>query len=231
MFATSFMPGNLTSRKQPLAHILKHQRPTDSGAFVTNLKTDPEQWLKLYGDALYSYALMRIRNPAIAEDLVQETFLAALKAHQRFAGKSSEKTWLIGILKHKLIDHLRKSGRQQQVEDIESEADRQALGDSEFDDHGHWKTPPSDWPNPDKALEQEEFWKIFSHCITALPDHLADLFILRELQGIESEEVRRTLAISTTNNMWVMLSRTRQRLRRCLEKHWFSQHQPPQRQE
>ncbi len=224
MSTTTVQQGKIIRRQRRRTPIIKTRRPANPGAFVNNHKTDPEQWLDLYGDALYSYALMRIRNPAIAEDLVQETFLAGLRAHERFAGKSSEKTWLIGILKHKLIDHLRKAGRQQQVEDIEGEADRHALGGSEFDEQGRWKTPPADWPHPERALEQDEFWQTFSDCLAALPDHLADLFILREIQGIDSEDVRRTLEISTTNNMWVMLSRTRQRLRRCLEKHWF--HQP-----
>ncbi len=183
--------------------------------------SDPEQWLAAYGDALYSYALVRVRNPALAEDLVQETLLAALKARDRFAGQSSEKTWLIGILKHKLIDHLRRAHRQHQVEDIEGEADRHAMDQAAFDEQGNWKLPPGEWSRPDEALEQKEFWQAFQECLEGLPKHLADLFTLREIQGIESEEVRKTLEISTTNNMWVMLSRTRRRLRECLENHWF----------
>lgn len=183
--------------------------------------SDPEQWLTEYGDALYSYALVRVRNPALAEDLVQETLLAALKARERFAGQSSEKTWLIGILKHKLIDHLRKSRRQQQVEDIEGTADRKALEDEFFDERDHWRIMPRAWSRPERAFEQDEFWRAFEDCLAALPPHLADLFTLREIEGVDSEEVRRALEISTMNNMWVMLSRTRRRLRHCLETHWF----------
>ncbi len=183
--------------------------------------SDPEQWLASHGDALYSYALVRVRDSALAEDLVQETLLAALKARERFAGRSSERTWLIGILKHKLIDHLRRSQRQHPVEDIEDEADRRNLDQAVFDERGHWKIPPGEWPHPEAALERTEFWQAFQDCLEALPGRLADLFVLREIQGVDSEEVRKALEISTTNNMWVMLSRTRRRLRQCLERHWF----------
>ncbi|HHH35398.1 MAG TPA: sigma-70 family RNA polymerase sigma factor [Gammaproteobacteria bacterium] len=162
---------------------------------------------------------MRLRNPALAEDLVQETFLAALKAHDSFAGKSTEKTWLIGILKHKIIDHFRKNGRQQEVENIEDEADRQ---DAFFDEQGHWNTEIAAWNRPGEALEKEEFWEVFTRCISDLPPHLADLYILREVNGMESGEVCKVLNISTTNNMWVMLSRARMKIRRCLEARWFN---------
>jgi len=180
--------------------------------------SNPNTWVDQYGDALYRYALMRLKNPAVAEDMVQETFLAALKARDRFAGKSAEKTWLIGILKHKIIDHFRKSKREYVVEDINAEADRQ---DPFFDPQGNWNTPVREWERPNEALEQEEFWQIFSDCISALPAHMADLYILREINGLQTDEICKVLEISTTNNMWVMLSRARMRLRRCLETRWF----------
>ena len=182
--------------------------------------SNPDTWVDQYGDALYRYALMRLKNPAVAEDMVQETFLAALKARDRFAGKSAEKTWLIGILKHKIIDHFRKSKREYVVEDINAEADRQ---DHFFDPQGSWNTPIRQWERPNEALEQEEFWQVFSACVSALPTHLADLYILREINGLQTDELCKVLEISTTNNMWVMLSRARMRLRRCLESHWFDE--------
>jgi len=162
---------------------------------------------------------MRIRNPSVAEDLVQETFLAALKARENFAGQSSEKTWLIGILKHKLIDHLRRAHRHIQTDDIEKSAD---LNAERFDDRGHWSINIDTWDDPSASLQQEEFWAALSHCISGLPDHLADLFTLREIDEVDSEEVCEILGISTRNNMWVMLSRTRVRLRDCMDKHWFN---------
>jgi len=184
-----------------------------------NILSDPETWVSQHGDAMYRYALMRLNNPAVAEDLVQETFLAALKARDNFAGKSSEKTWLIGILKHKIIDYFRKNSREQPVEDINTEADRQ---DEFFDEEGHWNTTFGVWNRPNEALEQKEFWQIFSSCISDLPAHLADLYILREINGMQTDEVCKVLNISTTNNLWVMLSRARMRIRRCLEAHWFN---------
>jgi len=168
---------------------------------------------------MYRYALMRVRNPAVAEDMVQETFLSALKARERFAGKSAEKTWLIGILKHKIIDHFRKSGREHPVDDINKEADHQ---DAFFDEQGHWNTEIAAWNRPGEALEKKQFWEIFSACISDLPAHLADLYILREINGMQSDEVCKVLNISTTNNMWVMLSRARMKIRRCLEARWFN---------
>ena len=180
--------------------------------------TDPDTWLQRYGDDLYRYALMRLRDPSVAEDMVQETLLAALKARQRFAGQSTEKTWLIGILKHKIVDHFRRSRREQSLEDIEGAADRQ---EAYFDDRGHWNTAIQAWERPAEALEQEEFRQVLADCIADLPQRFADLYILREINGMPSEEVCKVLDISTTNNLWVMLSRARMRLRRCLELRWF----------
>lgn len=181
--------------------------------------THPENWVNEYGDALYSFALIRVRNPAVAEDLVQETFLAALKARETFAGQSSEKTWLTGILKHKIVDHLRRAHRHVQTEDIEKSAD---LNAEPFDESGHWNVGIDRWKDPSASLQQEEFWSALSLCISALPEHLADLFTLREIEEMDTEEVCETLGISTPNNMWVMLSRTRMKLRECMDKYWFN---------
>ncbi len=181
--------------------------------------SDPVTWVAQYGDALFRYALLRMRDQTQAEDMVQETFLAALKARDRFSGQSSEKTWLIGILKHKIIDHFRKQKREQSCNDIESLTEQL---DQQFDQNGHWNLSLSRWQNPDQAYENKEFWKVFAACIACLPDHLADLFILREIKGLSTEEICKLLDISTTNNMWVMLSRARMRLRNCLDSRWFN---------
>ncbi len=192
---------------------------TPSETLSVTHKIDPTNWVNDYGDALFSYALLRIRNPAIAEDLVQDTFLAALKAKENFAGQSSVKTWLTGILKHKLIDHMRRAHRNVQTEDIEKSADLHA---EHFDDRDHWSVSIDAWKDPGASLQQEEFWRALNHCIDGLPAHLADLFALRELEEMDSDEVCETLGISTRNNMWVMLSRTRMKLRDCMSRHWFN---------
>lgn len=159
--------------------------------------SDPETWLAQHGDALYRYAYFRLRDRAQAEDLVQETLIAALQARQGFAGRSNERTWLIGILKNKLVDYLRKSVRERPLAELagtESEID--ALFDANDDDH--WKKPPADWANPTRALEQKQFWKIFIECIEALPVRQAQAFSLCELEGLEGEEACKVLGIATT---------------------------------
>jgi RNA polymerase sigma-70 factor (ECF subfamily) len=180
--------------------------------------SDPATWVEQHGKILYRYALLRTQDAALAEDLVQETFLAALKARARFTGHSSEQTWLVGILKHKLTDHFRAQANTVSEQTLADDAD---YLDGVFSASGHWAHPPGAWEKPDSALEAQDFWRVFRACLRNLPGHLADLFILREINGLPSEDVCKVLSISTTNNMWVMLSRARLRLRQCLDQHWF----------
>jgi len=181
----------------------------------------PDQWLHLYGDILYRYSLSRVRDQNIAEDLVQETFLAALKAKENYAGQSSEQTWLIGILKHKIIDYFRKTSREntQEYEEILTANDQ----DDYFNPQGSWQIDLSSWSKPDKSIEQEQFLTTLQDCISRLPPKMAQLFILRELEDITSEEICEVMAISTLNNFWVMLSRVRVQLRHCLDINWVNQ--------
>lgn len=182
--------------------------------------SDPSRWLELYGDTLYRYALLRVHRPEVAEDLVQETLLAALQSRHNFAGKASEKTWLVGILKHKIIDYFRKASRE-----ILSNSDDESLikgSDPYFDEQGRWQIAIQAWSEPDKSLERQQFQKALADCINKLPPRLATLFFLREFDGLSSEEICKALKVSTTNNLWVMLSRMRLRLRNCLDTHWFN---------
>jgi len=179
---------------------------------------DPVRWLDEHGDALYAYCLLRVRERATAEDLVQDTLLAALKAADSFKGESSERTWLIGILKHKILDHLRRIGREKPLDvgSMPSESTKEY-----FDETGHWQRALGEWAQPEAALEQEQFWKAFNDCLGRLPERLRMLYALKELDGVETKELLETLNISTANNLWVMLSRARVHLRQCLEKNWF----------
>jgi RNA polymerase sigma-70 factor (ECF subfamily) len=180
---------------------------------------DPARWLEHYGDTLYRYAIFRVRDPDLAQDLVQETLLAALKGRDSFARQSSEKTWLVGILKHKLIDQMRKSRREVSLaESGEDDAELDALC---FDERGEWRAELGQWSDPVKSLEQARFWRVLHDCIARLPERLATLFILREIDGLSTEECCKALAISTTNNTCVMLSRARMRMRECLDVRWF----------
>ncbi len=181
--------------------------------------SDPNTWLDLHGDALFRYALLRVRNTTLAEDMVQETLLAALKARARYAGDSAERTWLIGILNHKVIDHFRQTHREQPL--AENMPDDYDISNELFDERGHWMRSPSTWSNPDQAFEQQQFWETLAACVARLPPRLAELFILREVNGLDADEICKILDISTTNNAWVMLSRARMQLRQCLEIKWF----------
>jgi RNA polymerase sigma-70 factor (ECF subfamily) len=179
---------------------------------------DPEAWVDQYGDYLYRYAISRIHEPAVAEDLVQETLLAALQGKEGFKGRSSEKTWLTGILKYKIIDHIRKKSREQPTDTIELVAD---TVHEHFDDKGKWKVGPAKWTvNPTELLKQKQFWKVFYSCLSKLSERLAKAFVLRELDGLSSQEIREILNISATNS-YVMLYRARMRMRDCLEVNWL----------
>lgn len=182
--------------------------------------TSPEQWLDKYGDALYGYAFIRVRNRDIAEDLVQETLVAALKNSASFAGESSERTWLIGILKHKVIDHWRRQARQVSVTYVDDSDGTDDFAEQAFDASGHWATPPSAWNDPDLALEQRQFWQTLTDCLGKLPAAQARAFSLSEFDGLDGAEACKVLGIAPTN-LWVMLHRARLRLRQCLENHWF----------
>ncbi|MGR9100800.1 MAG: sigma-70 family RNA polymerase sigma factor [Gammaproteobacteria bacterium] len=180
---------------------------------------EPDLWLEKYGDALFRYALFRVGDESAAEDLVQETLLAGINSRDSFSHQSTEQTWLTGILKHKIIDHLRKRAREQTAS-FDYDPDREADGHS-FDGSGRWNNPPSEWKSPQQDLQNEQFWRIFRDCLSRLPEQTANLFILREMEGVAGEDLCKLFGIGTTNNLWVMLSRTRMKLRLCLETHWF----------
>jgi len=179
---------------------------------------DPEKWLSEHGDVLYRYALARLGDAHAAEDAVQETLVAALQAHAAFRGDSAERTWLVGILRHKLIDHLRKRCRDLP---LTAEAEGDAVVDHLFQADGHWRTPPAAWnADPAQLSENREFWEIFARCREALPTRQAAMFTLRMLEDADPESLCQEFGISTTN-LWVLLHRARTRLRVCLEEHWF----------
>ena len=178
----------------------------------------PEAWVDLYGDALYRFALSRLKNGELAEEIVQETFVAALHAYENFKGRSALKTWLMGILKHKIIDYLRRKYRETPSDQVEAIADStEAL----FNERGHWSVRPAQWSvNPGKSYEQREFLDVFYRCLADIPARLAEAFTLREIDGLSTEELCKEMDISPTNS-WTMLYRARMQLRRCLELNWI----------
>lgn len=185
---------------------------------------DPERWVDEHGDYLFHYALSRLRNPAIAEDFVQETLLSALRSQTRYEGRSTERTWLTGILRNKMLDHFRKAGRETSFTDLNFHADEeaQAFDRPDFPDHWTDEAGPAEWQDAGASLDHEAFWRAFHLCTGKLPDRIARVFLMRELDSLSSEEICGILNISP-NNLWVMLHRARMALRRCLETNWFTQ--------
>ncbi|NCT83439.1 MAG: sigma-70 family RNA polymerase sigma factor [Comamonadaceae bacterium] len=167
---------------------------------------------------LLKYARLQLRNPAWAEDAVSETLLAALEKPQAFAGASQLKTWLIGILKHKLVDQIRRNSRE--LSTTASADDGEDLDELLFAADGHWREAQHDWGDPEAVLRQLDFMKVLEACVDKLPGQQGRLFMMREWLELESDEICKELAISPTN-LWVMLHRARLRLRECLQAGWF----------
>lgn len=167
---------------------------------------------------LLRFALLQLRDRTAAEDAVQDALLAAIQGASRFAGQSSVRTWLVGILKHKIIDSIRKTAREQTLE--RSDGDGVEDLDTFFADDGHFAEAPEEWASPERSLEERRFFEALERCLQALPKNTATAFTMRELMGLETDEICKELGISTSN-CWVMLYRARMSLRACLERTWF----------
>jgi RNA polymerase sigma-70 factor (ECF subfamily) len=173
-----------------------------------------DTWVNEYGDALFRFAYARVKNRETAEDLVQETFLAAIRSRDQFKGRSSEKIRLFGILKHKVIDHYRKNKSVVFMQDV-------ALNTEDletfFNEKGRWRIHPENWrADPVKSLDNKEFLDHFYLCLSQLLQRNADVFVYREINGISTKEICKDLDITPTI-CWVILYRARMLLRRCLE--------------
>ena len=169
--------------------------------------------------ALLRFALLQLRNDTAAEDVVQDTLIAVLEKPEQFAGQSSLRTYLIGILKHKIIDLLRSSQRFVQLNAGDDESDDDVI-DVLFHADGHTRERPRNWGNPDATLEQKDFFRVMEICLEKLPAKTARIFMMREWLELDTDEICKELDISTSN-AWVMLYRARLRLRECLELNWF----------
>jgi RNA polymerase sigma-70 factor (TIGR02943 family) len=204
---------------------MESQKPSvPAEAKPGGLLSDPERWVDEHGDYLFAFALTRLRDPQKAEDAVQETFLAALRGGQHFAGRSAERSWLTGILKNKIYDHFRKASRETSFTDLQFYDDEE--GDRFVADgpgQGGWihELGPQEWPKAGESLDNELFWKTYRECADKLPKNVAAVFNLREVDGMESREICDLLNISDSN-LWVMLHRARMALRRCQETNWFA---------
>jgi RNA polymerase sigma-70 factor (ECF subfamily) len=146
---------------------------------------DPAQWLNDYGDSLYHYALLRVHSETIAEELVQDTLLAGLQSQAAFNQQSSIKTWLFGIMKHKVMDYFRHHYANTESLNIYDEA--ADLFAELFDQHGHWQEHVAHRKTPEKTLHDEQFWQIYQQCLARLPENMATLFVLRTVDELSVE--------------------------------------------
>jgi len=179
----------------------------------TQPTADPASWVGEHGDYLFRYALSRLRDREAAEEVVQETFVAGLRAVEQYAGRGSERSWLVGILKRKVIDYVRRRNRELSGVATEENDD---IFEILFDQRGRWRDDPRVFgPRPDAALERREFWTALRKCLDDLPEKQRHAFALREIEGLESDKIRKELDISPSN-LWVLLHRARLRLGHCL---------------
>ena len=179
--------------------------------------TDFAQAVQALRPQLIRFAHAQLRNEAWAEDAVSETVLAALAKPQAFAGQSQLKTWLVGILKHKLIDQIRRHSREVSATTHDDEED---IDGSLFDASGHWRDAPAEWGDPEVACGRREFFEVLEACVEKLPGVQGRVFMMREWLELDSLEICKELAITPTN-LWVLLHRARLRLQLCLQERWF----------
>ncbi|OGB27652.1 MAG: RNA polymerase subunit sigma [Burkholderiales bacterium RIFCSPLOWO2_02_FULL_57_36] len=177
------------------------------------------QQLEALRPALLRFAILQLRNETLAEDVVQDALIAVLEKPDRFAGQSTLRTYVTGIMKHKIIDALRAAGRERQIDTREDRSDDDVI-DELFKANGHTHERPRYWGDPDTTLEQKDFFRVLEICLEKLPAKIARIFMMREWLELETDEICKELNISTSN-AWVMLYRARVRLRECLDLNWF----------
>jgi RNA polymerase sigma-70 factor (ECF subfamily) len=170
---------------------------------------------------LLKIARLQLRNDTWAEDVVSETLIAALEGAQDFAGTSQLKTWVVGILKHKIIDQFRRTSREVSVEAAVEAAEAESY-DELFQANGHFANPVPAWGNPESALGETQFLQILQACVDKLPASLGRIFMMREWLEQDTDEICKELGITPTN-CFVMLYRARMRLRECLQLNWFGE--------
>jgi RNA polymerase sigma-70 factor (TIGR02943 family) len=180
-----------------------------------------EQQLVGHRDYLLRFARLQLRNEAWAEDAVSDTVLAALAKPQSFDNRSQLKTWLVGILKHKVIDALRHHSREVSGLDNPDDDDTDPLEYLGFKADGHFSQPPAEWGNPEQNTNSRQFFEVLDACTNKLPANQGRLFLMREWLELSSEEICKELSLTPTN-LYVQLHRARLRLRECLELNWFA---------
>ena len=184
---------------------------------------DPNSWVDLHGDYLYNFAVSRVYVKELAEDLVQDTFLSAVKSFGQFQKKSAIRTWLTSILKNKIIDHYKKKSTQNEVG---QEHDPENSNQEEyFNSSGRWHeaTRPKLWDTDFQTpVEKSEFYEVLNKCLEHLPTQWSAVFALKNIDDLDSKEICKELGISSSN-YWVIMHRSKLELRKCMGKNWFNE--------
>tara|TARA_R110002073_G_scaffold102317_2_gene232291 strand:+ start:2063 stop:2617 length:555 start_codon:yes stop_codon:yes gene_type:complete len=178
---------------------------------------NPNKWIDLYSDYLFNFTITRVKDRETAQDLVQETFFAGLKSMKNFKGQASERTWLISILKRKIIDHYRK------INSNKGKAEVRMNLNFDGENEGDWLeqrvADPYD-KTAENNLENTELGLAIHNCISKLPSKQAQVFKMKTLLGYDTETICNELGI-TASNLWVLIHRARTSLASCMEKNWF----------
>jgi len=195
---------------------------TNTADLIAGPERDPAlgcDWVEAHADYLFNFAIGQVRDPNVAEDIVQDTFLAAVKARATFSGQSSERTWLTGILRHKIYDYLRKRCRERAVRQDEA-----APNDAEsWDEAALWlHDVAAESQSPTRRIELQEFRQNLEMALGKLPPRIAQAFQLYEIEERPNREVCAQMNISESN-LWVMLHRARKQLREQLSGWWFGE--------
>ncbi len=169
---------------------------------------------------LMRFARLQLRNDDWAEDAVSETLLAALSKPQAFAQRSQLKTWLVGILKHKVVDLIRSNARLVAIPDGCDDENGDELDRLSFKKDGHFEQSPQDWGDPHRALQERQFFEVLDMCLERLPPAMGRLFLMREWLEMSSQDMCKELSLTPTN-LYVQLHRARLRLQECLNLHWM----------
>lgn len=183
---------------------------------TTNPTATIKCWVELYSDSMYSWSLHKTSSRETAEDLVQETFLAAVQSFEKFKGDSNPKTWLFSILNNKINDYYRSSFRKVTTNDT-------TIFETFFDSEGQWKKEerPKQWNGePENILDDAEFNKVLQHCMEKLPASWFSAVQLKYMEAKKGEIICQELQITPTN-FWQILHRAKLQLRKCLELNWF----------
>ena len=184
---------------------------------MTQHKLDPNTWIKKYSDYLFNYTIVRVDDREISKDIVQETFFAGLRSMKNFKGEASERTWLISILKRKIIDHYRK------INSKKGKAEVRMAYNTDSETEGDWLEERVADPNASNAesnIENSELGLAISDCLSKLPEKQAIIFRMKTIDNFDTETICNEFNI-TASNLWVIIHRARTAMAACMEENWF----------